>query len=296
MTDNNHISESEQADFERDQRRYAFHDSFMSIHGYSPLGIYCQLTGKRIGHVDSDEFDALLDSLDLSDPEAASDDVAMRLLASMRPSMRWNKMRGETLADLADSDPVSTLAYLLNRLFAPLNSRKIGVDSLLGAYADRIKTYLLCAEWGRTDDTNTLTHMLLELDAKWSLDLEAAPFTAYDFMFDCATLEHRIGLLKPWYDLRVKAYDKKVKDDEMQVKWNRSGNVLAKPAFLKSWMRSKPISKTAANHAAKQADADFMAGLLNEILIDGISNHTPSSEPTPAFVPIRVTPIRFGVK
>ena len=275
--------------------------SFLDQHGFDPTGIYCQVTGKRIGTIDSSEIALLLtvvSEADDGDVEAIADDLAIRTLASMRPGIRWNKMRSETLQQLRVVDPIGTCAYLVNRLFAPLNHRKIGVDMLLGVYADRIRGYQLLEQWGQTDATNTILYMLLELDAKWNLDTESPPFSAYDFFFDCPTMDHRLELLQAWYERRVAAYDKKVKADELQSRWMRSGNILAKPAFLDVYMESKPLSKTAAKKAEKKEEMDFFQGLLSEIRMGRVESEEQAEAvaPKPKFVPIRKMPLSFGVK
>jgi hypothetical protein len=270
---------------------------FEESHGFDPLGIYCQFTGARIGTTTDDEMGALLDSL-VGDSEEVHDDLAIRILASMRPSIRWNKMRAETLQQMRVADPIGTTAYLINRLFAPLNHRKIGIEELLGYNADRIKAHALLREWGVTDESNTILYMLLELDAKWNLDTESAPFTAYDFFFDAPTMQHRVEMLQAWYERRCDAWEKKQKADEMQIKWSRSGNALAKPAFMDAFVESKPITKTGAIKAKKKEESDFMAGLLSEIMMG-----KPESEaevaaiaPKPVLIAIHKTPLAFGIK
>lgn len=271
--------------------------AFQEAYGFDPQGVYCQLTGKQIGSFLDSEFDALIESLGALDPEEMVDDIAIRLLASMRPSIRWNVMREESLKELREAEPVDTLAYLINRLFAPLGYRKLGVQALLADYEHRIKTHQLCSEWGVNDSTNTLLYMLLELDAKWSLDLEFPPFSWRDF-FEAESMNHRIEMLQAWYERRVEAWDKKVKADAMQIKWSRTGHALAKPAFMAEYLAAKPLSKTAEKKQAKEEEKRFMAGILSEILMGRIDDagEAEAVEPKPAFVPIRKMPMQFGVK
>lgn len=79
----------------------------------NPFSCYCIVTGKPTAKFDSDEVAAILADFDC-DPEEAADDYAMRLLASSRPSLRWNKMAVTDIESLRYSHPVETLCYLLN--------------------------------------------------------------------------------------------------------------------------------------------------------------------------------------
>ena len=155
--------------------------------GFDPYGIYCQFTGARIGSTLKEEMDSLLAYIGGVDADDIADDLAMRILASMRPSIRWNKMRAETLQQLRVTDPVGTMAYLMNRLFAPLNHRKTRLEDMLSSYRERIEAYKMIQSWGTTDESNTIFYMLLELDAKWNLDTEYPPFSFRTFA-DCESM------------------------------------------------------------------------------------------------------------
>lgn len=275
-------------------------DSCVAQHGFDPSGIYCQLTGKRIGSTPMEEFESVVNLVGCDSADEIADDIAIRVLASMRPSLKWNKFRAESMTQLRKSDPTEMLAFLLNRLFAPLNHRKIGIDNLLGTYADRIRGFQLLNEWGVTDATNTLLYMLLEVDAKWNLDTESAPFTAYDFFFDAPTMEHRVEMVQAWYANRMIAWEKRLKAEEQMTKWYRFGNALAQPAFRDAFMESKPLSPTAIKKAEKDAEKQMFGDLLFEIMgepnLAGETKRVAAPKPAPTFVPIRKMPTKFGVK
>src|SRR4051812_22122998 len=146
-------------------------EAFASAYGFDPHGIYCQVTGKRIGLTDEGELRALVGSIP-GDPDSVIDDLAVRIFASMRPSLRWNKMRIDSLETMRKQVPTETLAYLLNRLFAPLDQIKLPIDVKLGDYHNRIRIFNLLTEWGEHDSLNLVTHMLLEIDAKMNLSRE----------------------------------------------------------------------------------------------------------------------------
>lgn len=272
-------------------------DSFQSSYGFDPSGIYCAATGKRVGSTHIEELESLINLVGGESAEEIADDIAMRLLASMRPSMKWNKFRAESLAQMRKTDPAETLAYLINRMFAPLNHRKIGIDNLIATYEDKIRAFAIISSWGVNDATNTLTYMLLELDAKWNLDTETPPFNWSEFFLDPESMQHRVDLLQHWYATRIEAWDKRLKAEELQTRWMRHGSALAKPAFMDIWMESKPLSATGIKAAEKKAERDLMAGLLWEILGKPKSPEEREAEkPRPVFVPIRKMPMKFGVK
>jgi hypothetical protein len=278
--------------------------AFESEFAFDPRGIYCSVTGKRIGTADSEEFASVVRLISVSneDADAISLDLGMRLLASLRPSLKWNKFRAESLRDMRVSDPVETLAYLINRMFAPLNRQKVGVESLLGYHSDRIKGYQLIERWGTTDETHTLTYMLLEIDAKMGLDVESAPFNAYDFFFDAPDMATRIAMVQGWYANLMTKWEKRLKDDELQTRWMRNGSVLAKPAFADAFMESKPLSVTAIKKEEKKAEKAFFADVAfeNPILRElfGVESAEQKAEarPAPIIVPRQKTPLKFGVK
>lgn len=276
-------------------------ETFIAQYSFDPTRIYCQVTGKPIGRFDDEEFDAIVnevgnDDFKNGDFESAADDLAIRLLASMRPSMRWNKFRDDTLVNMRVKHPVETLAYLVNRFFAPLNHRKIGIEPLLGYYEDRIRSFKAIQEWGVNDGTNTLLYMLLELDAKWNLDTESPPFNCRDFL-EAPNMDARVAMVQGYYTRRVADWDKKMKADETQVRWSRSGSALAKPAFMAAFLDNKPLTQTAIKKAEKKAEKDFFAGVLAEIMgVKQTPEEFQASEPSPVFVPIRKMPMKFGVK
>lgn len=274
--------------------------AFTAQYGFNPRGIYCSVTGKQIGMTLHEEFNALIESLGVEDAEEAADDLAMRLLASMRPSLRWNKFGDQGIEELRVKHPVETLAYLLNRTFQPLNHRKIGIESLLATYENKIKAFQMIQSWGQTDATNTLTYMLLEIDAKWNLDTESPPFSWDAFFVEAPDMDARVSIVQGWYADRMDAWEKRLKAEELQTKWIRHGNVVAKPAFAAAYMESRPLSVTAIKKAEKQAEKDMFADLLFGILgspnLDGEEKKAPAVSSGPTFVPIRQMPKRFGIK
>ena len=272
---------------------HAFTDSYH----FDPRGIYCQVTGKRIGTTDETEFCYLVASL-TGDLEAICDDIAIRLLASLRPSMRWNKMRAESLKEMADLAPVDTMAYLLNRLFAPIDSRKTSLDKLLAVNEDKIRLHVQLTRWGMTPELVALSYQLLEIDAKWGLDSEASP-TSCDAFIMAIDHPERLALFATYHARRMKDWEAKVKHDEQVTRWHRSGNALAKPAFFAAFMRDQPMTATQKAKAIKQDEKDFFANILNEVMgkpnLAGEKTFSPKPMAKPV-MPTTRAPMNWGKK
>ena len=275
-------------------------EAFQKAYGFDPSGIFCSATGKRVGSTHIEELESLINLVGGDSAEEIADDIAMRLLASMRPSMKWNKFRAESLKELRKSDPIETLAYLVNRMFAPHNRLKVGISIMMNYWEQRIATFKTLNEWGINDSTNTLSYMLLELDAKWNLDTEQPPFSWQAFFIDAPDMDSRIAMVQSWYADRMVAWEKRLKDEETMTRWFRNGSALAKPAFMDAYMESKPLSPTALKKAEKSAEQELFGNLLYEIMgkptLDGKETEPHTATPRPTFVPIRKMPKRFGVK
>jgi hypothetical protein len=148
----------------------------------------------------------------------------------------------------------------------------------LSHYEERIKAWQRIKDWGVTDETNTLTYMLLEIDAKMGLDVEMPPFNWLDF-FDADSMKHRVEMTQGWYGQLMVRWEKRIKEEEMSVRWMRHGNVLAKPAFADAYQESKPLTITGIKRAEKQAEKAIFSEALFEVL--GEIFDSKSMEPRP---------------
>jgi hypothetical protein len=272
--------------------------AFRSEFGFDPFAIHCSVTGKPIGKIGDEEMFSVLNLICESNDGAdeAATDLWLRVISAMRPSLKWNKFRSESLAQMRKSDPVETLAYLVNRMFAPHNRLKGGMQPV--HYDERIKAWRLIESWGKTDETNTLAYMLLEIDAKMGLDVEMPPFNWRDF-FEAESQSARVTMVQGWYATLMVRWEKRLKEAEQQSHWIRHGNVLSKSAFADAFMESKPLSVTAIKKAEKKADRDFMAHIIWEVLGDSAEppELAAAAQPNPQLVPLRGRkPMVFGVK
>jgi hypothetical protein len=257
-------------------------------------GIYCSITGFQIGT--SDEIGNVLDWLIESNPDADSeelaDDIALRIFASMRPSLRWNKMRAESLNDLRKAQPGQTLAYLLNRAFTPIS----GGNPIALAY-DRIRVGHVCNSSVARQTDESLMLMLLEIDAKQGLNAVYPTFRVDDFV--SPDIDAFMQMLSAWHESVTAEHDRFLKRQEMETRWWRSGNALAKPAFFSAWIESKPPTQSAIKAAEKKAESDFFADLFNEVLgkptLAGVEQQPFVPTPKPA-VPSTKMPSLFAKK
>lgn len=263
---------------------------FMDEIGFNPAYLYCQVTGKPIAK--STELVDLIESLK-GDVDGVIDDVALRVLASMRPSVFWNAMREHSLQDMRLQRPIELCAYLLNRLFAPSTGvDKLALPDRLGMYSDRIKSYALLAQWGMDERLDSMMFMLLELDAKLNLSRESCPFTAYDFFFDAPTHNERLAMLTEYYEKRIAHYNRQQKVELDEARWFK-GNSLARTPYVSAFWEKKPLSPTQVKMQERQSEKALMTNLLADLLSD-----SPKSEPLPPVIvavpPTRV--VRFGIK
>lgn len=261
----------------------AFHDSY----GFCPMRIYCIATGKQIGTMYDEEIESIIG--DWQGDDTVIDDVATRLLASMRPSIQWNKMREETLDDMRRRNPVDTLAYLLNRLLAPSEFKQLSLERRLDNHADRIKlhSWLVDAFDSNSDLATKILHMLIEIDARLGLESQPQPFNYGQF----GTLLELFNLVADWYAERLKVYQAKVKHDEEMQRWNRHGNPLAKQAFGAIWRETKPLTKTEIVKAEKRKESRFFENIFDELMAGNVES-TPTQTEAPK--PQVVKPLRLG--
>lgn len=265
---------------------------FIDSYGFDPFGQFCQVTGKRIGN--SLEVQELIESMleRNVEPEDIADDIAVRIFASMRPSLFWNKMREDSLEEMRKSRPLEVLAYLLNRLFAPERNA-----NLLAIHHDRIRLWQRLEEWGMNDSTNTILYYMLEVDAKLNLASLSAPFTVEDFLTRFESMPLLLERIQAWYAIQLDSYAKLLKRNELNTRWWRSGNALAKGAFGAAWMEQKPPSQKQIKENAKKEDRNFFGGILMGILGESLNPaEAEAVTPIPIKIPVTKMPMQFGVK
>lgn len=252
--------------------------------GINPFTIYCQLTGKPIGRIDADELAPFM----TGDIEQVADDLFVRIIASMRPSIHWNVMREDSLDTMAKSRPIETLAYLMNRLFQPNDFYKLPLAARMDDQHQRIKLYEFLSKCGECERGN-LYAMLIEVDAKMNLTQQRIDMRCVDFMLD---YDESMKKLTAWYLACIKRWNKSQKAEQDSRNWFK-GNTMAKPAFFRSFMEAKPETKVAAKVRVKKERDTSLDALFDEVMAESkeVMAMTPETG-LMAKTPASATPVK----
>jgi hypothetical protein len=248
-----------------------------SYPGVDPTGTYCLMTGRMIGT--NHEVIELVESSDM-DVEELADDIAIRLFASMRPGLFWNKMNLKSVANLQESRPVETLAWLLNRLLNPPQFK----GDVFAINHDRIRTF----QWCLTLDfevRNELIDRLIALDARLNLNAQLP-----DFTFDTLSAK----AIHLWLESAEKQADKREKAMELQTRWYRDGNTMSKAAAVQTFAKKKPESPAKVANTEKRQTAAMMDNLL-AALMTGTATPDSRSVSTPKTPVAGTTPKPTGL-
>ena len=235
-----------------------FTDSFTRSEGFDPTRTYCLMTGAPIGTTDESESFFAVSNLP---SDQLIDDLSVRLLASMRPSIHWNLMREESFDVMRQSQPVQTFAYLLNRLLAPEGFASIPMEQRLNLQRDRIQTFqrLRKLHESEPDAFTKCLHMLIEADSKFAFDKVACPFNLEQM------LENPVAVIGDFYANQCKKYDEQMKRDKAQARWIKYGNPVVKESARKIEIAKRPVGKARQQRIAKKQDLDFFESLFDEI-------------------------------
>jgi len=264
-------------------------------HGFDPAGIYCLITGKSVGLASVDEIEYVIESH--KDAEQAADDLAMRALASMRPSMLWNRLREESLDQMRLTRPREVMAYLLNRLMQPLANDKNALNQL-SLNKNRIHLFNALQSADCNSERWHLAMMrLLEIESKLSLKPEESPIT-YAQLLAATDILDVLDRLESWHAKRVEFHAKAEADAKFFA-----ANPGARRAFVTAWFAHKPKSEAVVKKESKQQEQNLMSAILQELMQPGIHSEKPMTQrpvmPTvkPAAPrPSTKMPARFGAK
>lgn len=264
-------------------------------HGVDPGLIYCLVTGKPVG--ESYEYTDLVNSL-VGETDHLVDEVMLRVLASMRPSLRWNRMKIDTLNDMRVAAPIETMAYLLNRLLMPLASAKNSHD-FMSLHSNRIQLFAKLSEsWDNhaKEALDAVLLKLLEIESKLGLLTEESPITYAQLLDAERPLEAILGRLTKWHEERVKWHEAQEREARFFA-----ANPGARKAMASVFWETKPKSEATVKREAVQKDRNVFGAILDELLSPGITATKPHAmrvdipevKATPR--PKTVMPARFGV-
>lgn len=269
--------------------------AFYTQFGFDPDYIYCQSTGKPLGYLFESEFSALLASVGAAqanaDIESTCDDLYVRLLASMRPSMHWNVTRIDTIPEMRKRVPHETLAYLLNQLLATPRAK---ATDMLDDLGERIVYWPIIAALSE-DQVDSLLYMLIEWDAKWGLTKELPPILRAN-LFDGDPVEN----LKRHYHARLDDWDI---EQRSQARWQMMGATRSRRAHFEMFLEGDKPNRVklirdekkreakrerVTKNVEKKQELAMFDSLLDEILVPG-----NAPKPTPA--PVKTAPkLRLG--
>lgn len=285
-------------------------------HGIKLDGLYCLHTGKLIGHFCLDELTFAIDEESDSDLESMVDSLAVRVVASMRPSPALNKPDMHTIKQLVSNRPVDALAYLVNRLYGnQFLLTKRSEDSFAPLFG-RIKAHqkLTAASHAGVDLTPWI-HWLLELDSKVNLHTLTPPTfersrkgnliatKTGESLMDLWGIESNADLYSvfcDWVFSRLDDVNQLEIEAKAQAAWSRSSNAMTKTAYVASWLENPQFArrKEAAIHnkkaraaqgrpksaksLKKQAQVDAANQLLAELMGGSKVVFKPRTESKPA--------------
>jgi hypothetical protein len=254
----------------------ALRQKVLAERGVDIQGIYCLATGKLIGTLDESELRYAVDEIGIDDEEELMDDLIVRVVASMRPSITMNKPNRFTLRERMERTPVDVLAYLVNRLYGhrKLLTYRDGETSFQ-PLMDRISIHTRWTQLADAGlDLKPWIHWLLELDSKMNLHDIIAPKVTLDKsnqwalavsgtpLFMLVTMDNAEALLKTfesWTFDRLIEYDKRDRSAIQEANWYR-GNTHAQPAYTRSWLENPEIANRKHAEELKRKKAKAKAG------------------------------------
>lgn len=233
----------------------------------NPQFIYCHATGKPIAKIDDESWLTITMSLISLDPEEAADELETRALTSMRPSVLWQSITKDSLEYVRVAAPKELLAYLMNRMYAPIEHSKakpITFESRLSALRFRTELWQIIdsTEFG-PDQLEQLLMILLALDTAFNLSRMAKPTSvAQAWSQDITTL---ISVLGAWHDRLTAEQVKLAHEARISDQWWRAGNQHTSKAFVAAAITTKPLSKTAEKKIAKKAEQSIFDQIASAI-------------------------------
>lgn len=256
-------------------------ETFANNYGFNHDGVYCQTTGRQIAQADECDIDSLIDMLP-GDSEEIADDLAMRICASMRPSILWNKMRSESIQQLAKHRPEEVIAYMVNRIFHPAQASDL--TQHMTAMQNRIKFF----DWLEDQPVDSekmkdVLHILLRVDAVIPPSEKFKPGKA-----DTSSLESFHKQVMGICETIISAHHAKSSNAF------RRGNPLASSAYRNSFAERAATTPAQVKKQEKRKDQAYLDNLFTSL--QGESIAPPPPEPKPVPVASTKMPARFGVK
>lgn len=258
-------------------------ESMMETYGMDCFALYCVVTGKPYGNIGHYELEDNIRFVDEDDLETYVDDLAVRMIAGMRPSLNWSRVEPVSIEFARHNDKAGLLAYLIHRANENKTPRDMAFADILDRNVARIRSYRMIAALVDEVDTFELTQLLLQADSIGNLHRFPAPRVALNehnrivrvkpSAMGSISLFHYMFLTPEYYPSLVTAVRTWVEDIMEQIEKesriamadarfaSTQGNRLTTQAYTRSWME-KPVSALSRERQAKNALKK--AGLTNK--------------------------------
>lgn len=249
-------------------------ESMMDTYGLDALGLYCSVTGKPYGNIGHYEMVDTIRFVDEDDLEAFVDDLAVRMIAGMRPCMNWSRVEPASIEFARHNDKPGLLAYLIHRANESKTQRDQTFSYIMDRNICRIRSYRAIEQLTKDIDTFELMQLLLQADSLGNLHRFNVPMVAlneHNRIVRCKpnavgaiSMFHYMFLTAEYYPSLVTAVRSWVEDiletidNETRVAMadarfaSTQGNRLTVTAYTRSWME-KPVSALSRDRQAKNA-------------------------------------------
>lgn len=259
-------------------------DYMVETYGVNPYNVYCVATGRVCATTSLQEIESLIRFVDEDDLETFCDDLFVRVIAGMRPSLMWSRVEPTGIEFARHNDVPGLLAYLIHRANEGKAPRDLTFQDIMTRNQTRIKSYAAIEALVESGvDTFELVQLLLQADSIGNLHRFTQPLVARNehgrlqrvkkltlgaahlFSVDHLTLEDfpmLVNLTRTWVEDILETIDNETRVAMADARFaSTQGNRLTVTAYTRSWME-KPVSALSRERQAKNALAK--AGLTTK--------------------------------
>lgn len=251
------------------------HNHMVETYGVTPKQQYCLATGQGYATVSQHELEDLIRFVDEDDLETFCDDLFVRMIAGMRPSLIWSRVEPSSIEFARHNDKPGLLAYLIHRANEAKSPRDMTFQDIMTRNQMRIKSFeAIDALVEAGADVFELTQLLLQADSHGNLHRFDQPMVARNEhgrldrvkkltlgatrLFDPAhinvdDLPMLVNLTRTWVEDIMETIDNETRIAMADARFaSTQGNRLTVTAYTRSWME-KPVSALSRERQAKNA-------------------------------------------
>lgn len=265
-------------------------DYMIKTFGVNPYNVYCSATGMVCATTSLQEIESLIRFIDNDDLESFCDDLFVRTIATMRPSLKWSRIDPVSIEFARHNDKAGLLAYLIHRANEPKAAADLTFQDIMTRNQTRIKSYAAIEALTKEYDCFELTQLLLQADSIGNLHRFHAPLVALNehgrierikksgvggkscFSPEFLTAHHYpalVNIVRSWVEDILEQIDNESRIAMADARFaSTQGNRLTVTAYTRSWLE-KPVSALSRERQAKNALKK--AGLTNK---DGSTSKT----------------------